>query len=100
MIWYSTDGNLGMIPEFFSEDDPRPAAEQLDENYAHGGGFMDYGKGKWSLDPKTMVLTYPGDPPMAPRSWSQLREEKLFLYDCSQLLILQPDGTFAVTRVD
>lgn len=30
---------LGLIPSFLSESDPRPAREQFDENYQHGGGW-------------------------------------------------------------
>jgi hypothetical protein len=30
---------LGYIPSFFSENDPRSAREQINENYQHGGGW-------------------------------------------------------------
>ena len=31
---------LGMLPYFIDPNDPRPAREQLDANYQHGGGWV------------------------------------------------------------
>ena len=70
MIWHFHNGatreHLGLIPAFLSDHDPRPAAEQFNEAYAHGGGWSSFGKGKWKLqftgDYATSKLVYPGDP--------------------------------------
>lgn len=74
MHWRMHNGQqpevLGFIPQFLSDFDPRPAAEQFDEAYAHGGGWHSFGKGKWklSLADSAMsglygasTLRYPGD---------------------------------------
>ena len=41
---------LGFLPMMLDDEDPRPAAEQLNETYAHGGGWMPFGKGQWIRD--------------------------------------------------
>jgi hypothetical protein len=87
---------LGYIPGFLSEDDPRPAREQIDANYRHGGGWRPF-KGHT----RTAVgLRYPGDPPMALLATSRLRDEVIEFYDCQWLAIVQPDGSFEVCRMD
>jgi hypothetical protein len=92
--------HLGLLPEFFSETDPRSAAEQLDENYAHGGGFRPSPENTWALDRETLVLTYPEEPPMQPLAKAYLHDELLVFYPSAFLAIIQPDGSFKVTRVD
>jgi len=96
MIEFSDMNVAGFLPDFFSEDDPRPAAEQLDENYQHGGGWRPM-KG-WDLVGGKVV--YPGDPPLEPVSEAALRGEKLTLFQYDFLLIQQGDGSFEVGRVD
>lgn len=102
MIWVTlhpkmTPEGLGLLPDFFSTSDPRPAAEQLNENYSHGGG--------WSPMPKWThlgdhIIQYPGDPALAPLAMSRLRKETLILYRHSIFGIFQEDGTFEIGRVD
>jgi hypothetical protein len=41
--------DLGLIPDFIFEWDERSAAEQINERYAHGGGWRPMTSGKWSL---------------------------------------------------
>lgn len=89
---------LGFIPSFLDEDDPRPAVEQLNANYAHGGGFrpMD----GFAMDPRTFVLSYPGDPPFRPLAMMLLRQEQIFVYEHAFVCVVQLDGSFAVSRMD
>jgi hypothetical protein len=98
MIWalinHTTD--LGFLPAFLSEDDPRPAAEQIDINYQHGGGWQSF-KGFERID---TCLQYPGDPPMMPVAMTQLRDERIFVYPYSWVMVLQPDDSFDVARID
>ena len=67
MQWFvnSPRVDLGFLPSFLSEADPRPAAEQIHANYTHGGGWNPRLHGQ-SFDPVTLALTYPGDPPLYP----------------------------------
>jgi len=98
MLWMVTDPrvDLGFLPSFISEQDPRSASEQLNANYTHGGG--------WRPQPgfthKDFALTYPGDPTMQPVAMTNLRHELICLYPHDYLAIFQPDGTFEVSRVD
>ena len=69
MEWTITDPRysvetLGLVPMFLTDADPRPAAEQFEENYAHGGGWSPF-EG-FTLDTDNMELSYPGDPAIFP----------------------------------
>jgi hypothetical protein len=88
---------LGLIPEFLDERDPRPAREQIDQNYRHGGGWQPFPGFTMLPDGD---LSYPGDPPTRLIAETHLRDETIRFYDCSWLAIVQPDGTFEVSRVD
>lgn len=88
---------LGMIPYFLTPADPRPAREQFDENYQHGGGWKVF-KGH-SMDPDG-TLHYPGDPALPPLAEAKLRDETIRFYDYAWVSITQPDGTFEVCRMD
>lgn len=95
--------DLGYLPEMISEDDPRPVKDQLNERYAHGGGY-DPLPG-WVYDPKSHSIKYPGDPALRPLATGLLHggmesEELLFFYESDWLCIVQKDGSYAVTRVD
>ena len=89
---------LGFIPSFLSEEDPRSAREQLDANYQHGGGWRPLDG--WELDTNTLGLTYPGDPELMPFAFTRLRGEIILFYPYAQVMILQPDMTFEVARMD
>ena len=94
-----TEARLGLLPFFFSESDPRPAAEQLNSNYAHGGGFSPISGWK-RIDPEGFAIKYPGDPILKPLAIAQLRTEVLVFYPYEWLGIFQSNGSFEVTRVD
>jgi hypothetical protein len=98
MLWalIQPDTDLGFLPSFLSESDSRPAAEQIDAAYQHGGGWQ-------AFDGFTRVghqLQYPGDPPLKPVAMTMLRDEKIFVYPYSWVMILQPDESFVVARID
>jgi hypothetical protein len=48
MIWVLLDHrvtekeHLGSLPKMLNEHDPRPAREQLDAGYRHGGGWSPF----------------------------------------------------------
>lgn len=93
----ATPEMLGYIPLFLDEDDPRPAREQLDSNYGHGGGFRP--QAGFEMMPNG-DLTYPGDPPFAPLAETKLRDEIIRVYNYAYVAIIQPDGSFVVCRMD
>ena len=90
--------HLGYIPFFLSESDPRPAAEQIGEKYV--GGWRPFYGFQLSLD--DMTLKYPEDPPMKPLASTQLRNEHIFYYEHSWVLILQEDDpeNWQIARLD
>ena len=88
--------SLGYIPRFLVSDDPRPARVQFDQSYL-GGWYKMEG---FTLNPKTMSLKYPGDPPLLPLAVAELGYEKIYVYPHAWVLILQPDGSFEVSRLD
>lgn len=90
--------HLGFLPGFLSEDDPHPAREQLDANYQHGGGYRP--QPGWKMNPETLRITYPGDPPLAPIAFTKLREELILFYPLELVAIIQPDGSFVVARMN
>lgn len=99
--------DFGFLPEFFDESDPRPAKEQLHENFQHGGGFSPLAGFSLVGDdvPGEALLTYDKgsedeEPPLREIGRAKLRDETLIFFDCSWLAIVQPDGSFEVTRVD
>jgi hypothetical protein len=92
----------GILPDLLSPLDPRSAAEQLQETYAHGGGWSPFARfalHDWQ-QPGQATLAYPEDPPMREISRAKLRDETLILFECEWLAIVQPDGRFEVSRVD
>lgn len=88
---------LGLIPGFLSERDPRPAAEQFNSNYAHGGGWSPLKR--WG-HVKDGIIKYPGDPQMAPIARATLRNETIYVYPHAWVGIFQPDGRFEIARMD
>lgn len=89
---------IGIIPRFLDPRDPRPAVDQFNENYAHGGGWSSMTG--WVFDPKTHSIKYPGDPALLPIASMNLREETIFVYQHAWVCIVQPDGSFEIARMD
>lgn len=109
---YSLDGAVGLIPEFLSDTDPRTAVEQINERYAHGGGWFDLkvgGKG-FKIVGVDELLLYPGDPPLHKLAEAVLHgdhvpgnnppRERIVVYEAAFVAIHQPDGSFRVSRLD
>lgn len=98
---------LGFLPEFLDEDDPRPAAEQFHANYGHGGGWNPMPgfsvitrNGGMASIKNPPLLKYPGDPPLVPLFLTKLRDEVIVVYDRSFVLIVRKDGTWEAARMD
>lgn len=93
-----TNAHLGFIPSFLSADDPRPAREQLDTNYAHGGGWCPVEGFK--MNPVTHAIRYPGGPPHKALAVAKLRDELIVFYTGAWLAIVHPDNSYEIARVD
>ena len=101
-IWNLMNGgvpdNVGLLATMIDEANTNKAAKQFDDNYQHGGGWRNFTGFK--LDTETMELTYPGDPPMLPVAMTTLRDETIYVYPYAWVVILQPDQSFEVSRMD
>jgi hypothetical protein len=90
--------DVGYLPTFFSNADPRPAKEQINERHANGGGWNPM-EG-WSMNPRTFSIRYPGDRTNVPLACTMLRDELIVFYEHSWLAIIQMDNSFEISRVD
>jgi hypothetical protein len=86
---------LGFLPGYISDDDPRSAREQLDAHQP--GGWMPMQD--WQLTNR-LGIVFPGDPPLRPLAFTRLRDEMIVFYQHAQVMILRADGTFEVARCD
>lgn len=91
---------LGIIPEWLSEQDPRPAREQLHSAYGHGGGWRPFEGFTMASKEDLYWLLYPGDPPTRSLAYCMLRNEIVIVYEHAWVAIRQKDGSFEVCRMD
>lgn len=104
--------HLGLIPLFISNDDPRSAVEQIDENYQHGGGWKDLGVIDVHVEyDKRKILQsigYEGEPMrsyakathMVAQNGEKFAEE---IYICEYSMVVVVDlrnGSFRWSRID
>ena len=101
-------GTLPLMFHPFSDDD---AKTQIDKRYAHGGGFVDTPgfslNDEWKEPGEAIIQYYQEeaapeeqDPPLHELARAKLGEETLIFFPYAFLAIVQPDGSFQVTRVD
>lgn len=97
IVFEPFDERTGYIPEFFDENDPRSAREQINQNYKHGGGWFPL-KG-WKLFEDNSIR-YPGDRTLMPVSTAKLRNETIVVYPGAWVAIIQPDRSYEIARID
>jgi len=61
------------------------------KNYAWLGDFTMHGG---------MSLHYPGDPAFRPLAMARFRDEKIVIYEHEYVAVIQPDGSFEVSRMN
>jgi hypothetical protein len=108
---------VGLVCDFFDVNDTRPAKEQLDDRYSHGGGFDPLRGFIMLIDGSIMYPDYSEDnedgddeldkdedevegeilPVLATAT---LHGERINIYPGGYLAIIQSNGDFAVTRCD
>jgi hypothetical protein len=97
----ATGEMLGFIPSFLFDTDPRPARDQLHERYSHGGGWFPMPKDTFTMLPNGNLRSkYSYDPDTVLLAEAKLREETIRVYDHEWVAVIQPDGTFEVSRMD
>ena len=96
----------GYIPMFLSEDDDRSAREQFAGNYI--GGWEPFnrfelrfvGPAATSDNRNIPSLKFTDDPLLPPLAYAQLRDELIVVYPYSWVMVMQPDNSYEVTRMD
>ncbi|HEY2530294.1 MAG TPA: hypothetical protein VGJ20_20550 [Xanthobacteraceae bacterium] len=91
---------VGDIPYWLDVNDPRPAREQLDSHYRHGGGWHPFQGYSLKIEHGRRALLFPGDPPQYPIATMHLRDETILVYPHAIVVVLQPDGSFEACRMD
>jgi hypothetical protein len=89
---------LGLIPHFIDQDDPRPAREQFTDNY--GAWHPIAGFQKYTSEDGYAGLVYPGDEPLHPIAAFTLRDEMIVIYNHALVAIYDRQGNFEVARLD
>lgn len=94
---------VGLIPTFLKAHDERPLKQQIDERYAHGGGWHPLAD--WRIHNQTWQLHYnhagEGDPDYMPLGGASLNGEIIICYPDAWTVIMDAsDGTFEVSRLD
>jgi len=107
MNWTGNLHAVGAIPFFLRENDPRPAREQFAERYAHGGGWSPFEGFALSVREApegtrqgAYAIQYPDDPPYFELARAKLREELILVFPHAWVAIVQPDGSFEISRMD
>ncbi|HEU5116458.1 MAG TPA: hypothetical protein VFT74_07260, partial [Isosphaeraceae bacterium] len=97
---------LGFIPTFILDSDPRSLQEQIEERYAHGGGWrpMDGWTHEWvrRIGQGTVLdICYPGDPWLSPVASTTLRNQRLFVYQHAWVAIAtEASSSIEIARLD
>lgn len=89
---------LGLIPGMLDDGNDLSAAKQLDHAYSHGGGWRPFDG--FVLDKETLGIKYEDDPEMFPLVETKLRDERILFYPYAWVMILQPDNSFEICRMD
>lgn len=89
---------LGFIPGWIREEDPRGIADQIDHWYKYGG-FKQYPITGFERK-RELCLKYPGDPLMCPLATLELRGETFAYYGHGICAVFQPDLSFVAARID
>lgn len=90
--------DLGLLPEIILADDPRPVSEQINERYAHGGGWMPLSN--WRTLPN-FGIQYPDDPPLQPLATLACASgEVVCVYDYAWVGVWKDDNLIGVSRLD
>ena len=90
--------DLGRIPEMLDLTNPAPAREQFNANYQHGGGWRPRDD-KHTLG-EDDSLRYSGDEPRRPFAEIKFRDERILFYESDFVVIVQPDRSFEVCRMN
>lgn len=98
-----TIAHLGHIGALMRQDSTLTAAQQITRLYPFGGWNPTFRSKDSGCQLKHLgggVMKYPGDPLQRPIAKAQLRDETIYVYDSEFWVIVQPDGSFEMARLD
>lgn len=93
-------GIVGYLPGMADPADPRSFQEQVNETYAHGGGWNSFPGFSLHVNGGRFSLVYPGDPPMRERARAKFRDQTIVLFDMAWIGIVEGDRLIDVSRMD
>lgn len=101
MEWTNPE-RAGLLPLIINPHDTRSVKEQIEVNYAHGGGYFAMHGFKLHDHKKVgqAFMTYPGDPKFHEVARCRVGDELVILFDCAFVAIVDSKGRFTVTRMD
>lgn len=98
--YYEPPPELGLIPFIIQAEDPRDVVTQVNDRYAHGGGWHPFSN-KWKLNTDNMSITYPGDPTYKPLAFAKISaKETVYVYQSGWVMIYRFPEDFEVSRMD
>lgn len=92
---------IGFLPDIILNEayDSRPVVDQVNQRYAHGGGWHAMSGFKWNRIAKT--LRYPGDPPMhAVARFEASTKETVYVFESGWVLVDRGGDDYEVARLD
>lgn len=92
---------IGYLPNIILNEvyDSRPVVDQVNDRYAHGGGWHAFQGFKWNRITRT--LRYPNDPPMhAVARFEASEKETVYVFDHGWTLIDRGLDDWEVARLD
>tara|TARA_R110000868_G_scaffold76760_5_gene220444 strand:- start:2532 stop:2834 length:303 start_codon:yes stop_codon:yes gene_type:complete len=100
MLKWTNPEAAGLLPTFLTEHCPDDAVTQFNHAYAHGGGWRDFNGFTLVIVGNLAKLRYSGDPDLTSVSYVKLRDERIWVFPHSWVLVAQPDNSFRVCRMD
>lgn len=97
---------LGILPAIIHPNSNQSAKEQIEVEYSHGGGYLPFGDGKFTLENWPEIgrarLRYPGDPAFGEiaRCVINATKETCILFDSELVAVVQYNGDFEIIRMD
>lgn len=100
-------GDIGFLDQIFLKGDARTAAEQINDRYAHGGGYFPARHDGWLVKNGGEAIVYPvpedegGDEVYNAIATTTLDNgQKVTLYPSGWVLIMETNGEWNLTRMD
>lgn len=100
MIYTGDIRAWGLIPRMLNPNDKRGAAEQLNANYQHGGGYHHQDGFTVYFEDGLYLAEYDGDPPWIEVGRVELGDETVVLFPHSYVAVVQNSGEFVIARMD